>query len=90
MPIVANITGQLLETADQVRAELVDHLLRPVEWSRSVLEMIRQGSTTFIEIGPGQVLSGLIRRINHEVRVLTLNDGEVARLCTHGGGPGAR
>jgi [acyl-carrier-protein] S-malonyltransferase len=90
MPIVANITGQLLETADQVRAELIDHLLRPVEWSRSVLEMISQGTTTFVEIGPGQVLSGLIRRINHEVRVLTFNDREIARLSAQGGGPGAR
>lgn len=90
VPIVANITGQLLETADQVRAELVDHLLRPVEWSRSVLEMIRQGTTTFVEIGPGQVLSGLIRRINQDVRVLTLNDREIARLGAQGAGPGAR
>jgi len=86
IPVVANITGGLLRTAEEVRAELVDHLLRPVQWTRSILEMVREGSTTFLEIGPGQVLTGLIRRIDQRVRVLALDDQAVARLYT---APGA-
>ena len=44
--------------------------------------MVARGSAAFLEIGPGQVLSGLIRRISQESRVVTLNDREVARVLT--------
>jgi [acyl-carrier-protein] S-malonyltransferase len=79
IPIVANITGQLLTSADDVRRELGDHILRPVQWTSSVVEMIARGSAEFLEIGPGQVLTGLIRRIDKQVKVITLNDRELAR-----------
>jgi [acyl-carrier-protein] S-malonyltransferase len=79
IPIVANITGQLLTTADDVRRELGDHILRPVQWTTSVVEMIARGSAEFLEIGPGQVLTGLIRRIDKQVKVIALNDRELAR-----------
>lgn len=80
IPVVANITGQVLTTAEEIRKELAEHILRPVQWSTSVLEMIGRGSASFLEIGPGQVLSGLIRRISQEVQVVTLNDREIARF----------
>jgi [acyl-carrier-protein] S-malonyltransferase len=79
IPVVANITGQILTSADEVRHELADHILKPVQWTASVVEMITRGSAEFLEIGPGQVLSGLIRRISQEAQVITLNDREVAR-----------
>src|SRR5207302_10040599 len=79
IPVVANITGQALTTADEIRKELADHILLPVQWSASVLEMIKRGSAAFLEIGPGQVLSGLIRRISQEVQVITMSDREIAR-----------
>jgi [acyl-carrier-protein] S-malonyltransferase len=79
IPVVANITGQVLTTADEIRRELADHILLPVQWSASVVEMIKRGSTAFLEIGPGQVLSGLIRRISQEVQVVTMSDREIAR-----------
>jgi [acyl-carrier-protein] S-malonyltransferase len=80
IPVVANITGQLLTTADDVRRELADHILKPVQWTASVLEMVTLGSAEFFEIGPGQVLSGLIRRISREVQVVNLSDREIARV----------
>jgi [acyl-carrier-protein] S-malonyltransferase len=80
IPVVANITGQILTTADDVRRELADHILHPVQWTSSVVEMVARGSAAFLEIGPGQVLSGLIRRISREVSVITLNDSEIARV----------
>ncbi len=80
IPVVANITGQLLTTADEVRKELADHILKPVQWTASVLEMVTLGSAEFFEIGPGQVLSGLIRRISREVQVVNLSDREIARV----------
>jgi [acyl-carrier-protein] S-malonyltransferase len=80
IPVVANITGQILTTADEIRKELADHILKPVQWTTSVLEMVTLGSAEFFEIGPGQVLSGLIRRISREVQVVNLSDREIARV----------
>ena len=82
IPIVANITGQILTSADDIRKELADHILKPVQWTASVVEMVARGSADFLEIGPGQVLSGLIRRISLEAHVVTLSDREVARVLT--------
>ena len=82
IPVVANITGQILTSADDIRKELADHILKPVQWTASVVEMVARGSAAFLEIGPGQVLSGLIRRISQDSRVVTLNDREVARVLT--------
>lgn len=82
IPVVANITGQILTSAEDVRKELADHILKPVQWTASVVEMVTRGSAEFLEIGPGQVLSGLIRRISLEAHVVTLNDREVARVLT--------
>ena len=80
IPVVANITGQILTTAEDIRKELADHILKPVQWTASVLEMVTLGSAEFFEIGPGQVLSGLIRRISREVQVVNLSDREIARV----------
>jgi len=80
VPVVANITGQILMTAEDIRRELHEHLLRPVEWTRSVGQMMEHGVDTFLEIGPGQVLSRLIKRISRDVRALSLGDGELSRL----------
>ncbi len=82
IPVVANITGQILTSADDIRKELADHILKPVQWTASVVEMVARGSAEFLEIGPGQVLSGLIRRISQDAHVVTLNDREVARVLT--------
>lgn len=87
IPVVANITGQALTTADEIRKELADHILLPVQWSASVVEMIRRGSAAFLEIGPGQVLSGLIRRISQEVQVITMSDREIALGLLAGADP---
>jgi [acyl-carrier-protein] S-malonyltransferase len=74
VPIIANVTGTAMHTVDDVRQELAHHVERPVNWTRSVAEMVNSGATTFIEVGPGQVLSGLIRRINRDVTTLSLAD----------------
>ncbi|MFN0073947.1 MAG: ACP S-malonyltransferase [Chloroflexota bacterium] len=80
MPVVANIQGQILTTADEIRRELAEQICRPVEWTRSIRQMVEHGADTFVEIGPGQVLSRLIRRINREVRTHSLNEKQIAKL----------
>ncbi|HVA89839.1 MAG TPA: ACP S-malonyltransferase [Chloroflexota bacterium] len=82
IPVVANITGQMLHTAAEIKRELADQLCKPVQWTRSVLEMTSQGGHTFVEMGPGEVLSGLIRRIDRNVQALTYNEVDVRAIST--------
>lgn len=80
VPLIANISAQALTTVEDLRAELSDQLTRPVQWTRSVQLMVSEGIDTFVEIGPKQVLSGLIKRITPESHPITLTDAEVVRL----------
>ncbi len=88
VPIVANIGGQVLSSAEEIRHELAEQVCRPVEWTRSVLEMINGGGHTFVEIGPGHVLSSLIRRINNEVQAVTVKDFSLTHLLPRSTSPG--
>ncbi|GAC1428532.1 MAG: ACP S-malonyltransferase [Chloroflexota bacterium] len=74
VPFVANIGGQVLHSAAEIRRELAEQVCRPVEWTRSVVEMIDGGGRTFVKTGPGQVLSGLIRHIRGEVQAVSFKD----------------
>jgi [acyl-carrier-protein] S-malonyltransferase len=72
--LLANADGRPLETADACRAELVEHLTAGVDWVGAVQRMTAAGVDTFIEVGPGRVLSGLVRRIVPEAVVIPLED----------------
>jgi [acyl-carrier-protein] S-malonyltransferase len=74
VPVVANVTAAPITTVAEIRQELVEQLTSTVRWVESVQYMIAQGVTTFVEIGPKDVLSGLIRRISKEVRAVSLED----------------
>ena len=63
VPIVANCTAQRLTTAQQVKKELADQLCGCVNWRGSVVNMAGAGVSTFVEFGPGRVLSSLVKRI---------------------------
>ncbi len=72
--LLANADAHLITTADGCRAELVDHLTTGVDWVGVVRAMHARGVTTFIEVGPGRVLTGLIRRIESDAVTLALDD----------------
>jgi len=74
MPIIANTTAQPLTTAEMVKAELLRQLCNGIQWQRSIEYMLSEGVSTFIEIGPGKVLSGLIKRIDKNVKTLNIGD----------------
>jgi len=74
VPVVTNIAGQVRTSADHIRSELASQMIAPVEWVGSVREMVANGVDTFVEIGPGQVLSRLIKRISSDVKAISLND----------------
>jgi [acyl-carrier-protein] S-malonyltransferase len=79
IPIVANTTAQPLTTAEMVKAELLNQLCNGIEWQRSIEFMVGEGVSTFVEIGPGKVLSGLIKRIDKDVRVVNIGDAQAVR-----------
>jgi [acyl-carrier-protein] S-malonyltransferase len=79
IPIIANVTAMPLTSVEDVKKELRLQLTSPVQWQRSVEYMVSQGVTTFIEIGPGKVLTGLIRRINKEAKTVNLGDLETIK-----------
>ncbi len=76
IPVIANTNAQPLTTAQAVKEELIRQLCSCVQWQRSVEYMIDEGVTTFVEIGPGKVLTGLIKRINREVQTVNIGDAE--------------
>jgi [acyl-carrier-protein] S-malonyltransferase len=82
VPLIANADGHLLETGEACRAELVDHLTTGVDWVRAVETMAAAGVDTFIEVGPGKVLTNLIKRIAPDATALALDEaGAPGRLA---------
>jgi [acyl-carrier-protein] S-malonyltransferase len=73
-PVVSNVTAEALGDSASIRKELADQLVSCVKWQRSIENMINNGVGSFYEIGHGQVLSGLVKRINPEVRVYHVSE----------------
>ncbi len=74
VPIIANVTAQPLTKASQFREELLKQLTSSVQWQKSVEYMLGQGVKSLIEIGPGKVLAGLVKRISRDVEMLNIGD----------------
>jgi [acyl-carrier-protein] S-malonyltransferase len=72
-PFISTVTAQL-EHAQRYRTLLVEQLTAPVKFTQAARELIRSGVTVFVEVGPGNVLSGLLKRIDTRVRVMSVND----------------
>jgi [acyl-carrier-protein] S-malonyltransferase len=73
VPIIANITAEPIQNETQVRAELAQQIVSPVQWTRTVEYLAGQGVEVFVEIGPGQVLGGLIKRIAKGATILSVS-----------------
>src|SRR5512137_478687 len=76
LPVVANATAAANADKGQVKPLLVTQVCAPVLWEQSVAEMAKLGVTRFVEIGPGKVLSGLVKRITKEVETANIGDLE--------------
>ena len=74
IPVVANGSAQAMTSGADIVAEISAQMAAPVNWTGSVQTMISAGIRTFIELGPGSVLAGLIKRIDREVSILAMSD----------------
>jgi [acyl-carrier-protein] S-malonyltransferase len=79
IPVIGNTTAKPMITAEAVKSELLNQLTSPVQWQRTIEYIAGKGVPTFIEIGPGRVLTGLIKRINREARTINVGDLEAVR-----------
>ncbi len=75
IPVVSNITARPFEDAQAIRAEMLAQLTSPVQWVKSVQYMAERGVQEFLEIGPKDVLAGLIRRIAPGTQAVSLGEG---------------
>jgi [acyl-carrier-protein] S-malonyltransferase len=74
IPLITNVDAQAITTGEEARAALIRQVTAPVRWLDSVREMIESGVTVFVEVGPGKVLTGLLRQIDRSVRVFNVED----------------
>jgi [acyl-carrier-protein] S-malonyltransferase len=69
IPVYANVTAKPVQRASEIRTLLFEQVTSPVRWHETVVNMAADGATSFIEIGPGKVLQGLVKRIAPDVSV---------------------
>ncbi len=76
VPVIANVTGLPMSGSQDIKEKLIEQLYSPVKWQQSVDKLIELGVDTFIEIGPGKVLSGLVKKVNRKVKTYAVSDEE--------------
>jgi [acyl-carrier-protein] S-malonyltransferase len=79
--LISNVTAKEISNSTELKELLVKQIENRVRWRESVINMINNGVNHFIEIGPGKVLSGLVKRISKEVKIDTINNqGDIEGL----------
>ena len=74
--IISNVTAKEEIDVNRIKPLLIDQITSRVRWKESVDYMIKQGVKDFLEIGPGKVLSGLVKKINRDVKISNINSIE--------------
>ena len=74
--IISNVTAKESNNPDEIKNLLIKQIENPVRWRESVINMINSNVDKFIEIGPGKVLSGLVKRIDRNMKLIQVNDRE--------------
>lgn len=76
VPIVQNYTATVADSIEDLKANLLPHLSKAVQWTKSVCYLADQGATQFVECGPGKVLAGLTRRVDKSLENFAISDGQ--------------
>jgi [acyl-carrier-protein] S-malonyltransferase len=74
--VIANIDAQYYKSADTIRKGLVQQLIQPILWQKCMEKLLAEGVQEFYEIGPGRVLTGLMKRINRKTRVTNISSAD--------------
>ena len=82
-PIISNVTAKETSSSEEIKSLLISQIEKKVRWLESVEYMINNGVKNFVEIGPGKVLSGLIKRINKNVIVNSINNEDDIKLLVN-------
>jgi [acyl-carrier-protein] S-malonyltransferase len=80
IPVIANVSAEPMQSSSVIKEKLIEQLYSPVLWEDSVQKMIDLGVDTFIEIGPGKVLSGLIKKVDRGVKTYSISDEESCQM----------
>ncbi len=80
-PVISNVTGREVATPVEIRRTLQDQVTSPVRWVDCMERLVDRGCDLFIELGPGGVLAGLLKRIRKDVDVMSVSDVESVRVC---------
>ncbi|MGD8306553.1 MAG: ACP S-malonyltransferase [Ignavibacteria bacterium] len=72
-PVYANVTAKPVTSKDEIKKLLIDQVLSPVRWEETINNMINDGYDEFYEVGPGKVLQGLLKRINPDIKCITID-----------------
>ncbi len=83
IPLIGNILGMPLTNAQDIREELSQQIAASVQWTRSVEYLVSEGVTTFIEIGPGQALTGMVKRIARGATLINVSsEADISRVAS--------
>jgi [acyl-carrier-protein] S-malonyltransferase len=80
-PVISNVTGEEVKTLPEIRQTLQDQVTATVLWKNCIERMLARGCDLFIELGPGTVLAGLLKRISSDTEILCVSDSASARVC---------
>ncbi len=81
IPVIVNVTAEPITEAAEIKKRLVEQLYSPVLWEDSITKMLELGVDTFVEIGPGKVLSGLVKKVNRSARTFAIYDAETCEAA---------
>jgi [acyl-carrier-protein] S-malonyltransferase len=80
IPLVTNADAEIIAGGEEARESLVRQVTLPVRWEESVRTLVEHGVNVFVEVGPGRVLTGLLRQIDRSVHVFNVEDGKSLQL----------
>ncbi|MEC1289240.1 ACP S-malonyltransferase [Bacillus mojavensis] len=81
VPVISNVSADMMTDKEEIKEKLIEQLYSPVRFEETVNKLIAEGVTTFIEIGPGKVLSGLVKKVNRRLKTIAVSDPETIELA---------
>ncbi|MCY7921376.1 ACP S-malonyltransferase [Bacillus spizizenii] len=81
VPVISNVSADVMTEKAEIKEKLIEQLYSPVRFEESINKLVAEGVTTFIEIGPGKVLSGLVKKVNRRLKTIAVSDPETIELA---------